>query len=231
MGQITLAEFRDEIAGSVQKNESDIGSTLLDRWIHRAMYEFGYKFPFRELEGLTTFDTVQAQSEYTIASGSDINISDFRAIRDEGIYKTTTERTGKLIPETRDRWLKNTDLISVEAQGNIRYYHKYGGSIFVRPVPDATIVSSIFHYYIRIATLADGEVSVFGDEWDEAILLGGQYRALRHAGDLDRYKLIRNDYLAAVRSRSIEQDLEEFPEGGIDPAHTEEDLVSEEGSG
>ena len=41
MGQMTLAEIRAEVAGSVQKAESAIGEGQLNTWIHRAMYEFG----------------------------------------------------------------------------------------------------------------------------------------------------------------------------------------------
>jgi hypothetical protein len=51
------------------------------------------------------------------------------------------------------------------------------------------------------------------------------YRAYRDYGEFDRYKNVRNDFIGLIRSRVAEEDLEEFPEGGISIEQSPYDVV------
>jgi len=231
MGLLTLTDFRSEVAQGLQRGSvSTIGEAKLDRWINDAIREFAYAFNFRELEAKVDFVTVNGQYEYTV--GTDILATGFRAIHDLGLRKRLpADRLGRVLPEARSTWLKKVgDVTDTTTHGDPKYYHKYGGVVTLRPVPDSTLVTIIFHYWKRITKLtAVGDVSQFDEDWDEVIKVGAQYRALRDYGEHDRYVNLRNDFLGMVRSRVLELDLEEFPEGSIHPVgpnDSEDDLVS-----
>lgn len=232
MGVLTLQEYRDELggaggeAGALQR--SGISNTLLDRWINRAMREVGYAFKFHESEATKQWVTVAGQTSYTIGNGLNINVADFWYVM-ELRKSLPVDRIGRVLPETRSRYLKNVgDVTDSETWGDPNRYHKYGNRIFLRPVPDTTLVTVDMDYAKNLVPLAvAGDVTPFQEDWDEIVSVGALYRGFRHFGEYDRYINVRNDFLGLVRSRKTEIELEEFPEGGISPlgpTDTEDDL-------
>ncbi len=214
MGALALTDFRDEIKNGLQR--TNIGDTQLDRWINMSAKEIFYSFKFREAEANTTFVTIQADYDYTIGSGLNINVTDFRIIHEEGLWVELpdTERRELLI-EVRERWLEKVTL-EAASEAPPTHYHKYGNQIYLRPVPDTTILTIRFHYWKKMTELAlDADVTPLDEDWDEAVLLGTLYRGYRYFGEEQRMVNRRNEQLGIIRSRSLEIDLEPFPEGGI----------------
>lgn len=226
MGLLTLAEFRSEVEGGLQRN--NIPSTRTNRWINQALREFGYAFKFHELETSTAFVTVSAQSIYGI--GSDIAITNFRAV-DELRRTAPEDRLGRIVPETRSQYnLKIGDINNVDSYNNPTHYHRWANNIYFRPIPDATAVTIIMDYFKSITSLTlDAHLSPFHEDWDEAIITGALYRGFRYFGEYDRYQNVRNDFLGIVRSRSSEMELEEFPEGSINPSAGSDESAMETG--
>lgn len=228
MGLITLLDLRAEVANDLQRSGLENSNpTRIDRWINNALREVAYAFKFREFEAVVSFNTVDGKSAYII--GTDIVAAPFRALHELGLFKKSpTERVGKLIPEDRNTWLKKVNLLDSTARGDPRYYHKYGNIVYVRPVADSTVVAIDFHFWKSVAALsAPTSTSPLHEDWDEVLQLGALYRGHRALGEHDRYVNVRNDFLGMVRSRVMEQGLEEFPEGGISLAQSEDDLVRE----
>lgn len=226
MGLLTLQELRGEV--NLQRS---VGNTLKDRWINQALKEFGYAFKFHELEASAQFQTVDAQFEYEIGSGLDVDISDFRYVEElRRVDSVSGDRsTGRILPETRSKFILHIGDTSITtSHGNPKYYHRWRNALVLRPVPDSDLVTLEMDYYKTITALgADGDKSPFHEDWDEAIITGALYRGFRHFGEFDRYQNVRNDFLGLVRSRQLEYDLEEFPEGSIDPnPESEEELSS-----
>lgn len=224
MGVMTLLELKNEILSSMQLGAGDLDDARLGRWLHQSMYEFGYAFKFRELEGLNTLITVDGTNAYTMTN---FGITEFRAMHELGIRKTDPDaRIGKLIPESRNLYLLKVDLLNSGSRGDPRYYHKYADTIYLRPVPDDTLVTIQLHYWKLITTLTDNQKPIFTHDWDDIIMTGGLYRAYRGTGDFERYQNVRSDFLGMVRSRSLEEDLEEFPEGGLSATVSEDESVT-----
>lgn len=210
MGQKTLANFRDEIVAAAQRGTAaQVGVTLVNDWIHRAMYEFGYVFKFHELEGYA--------EQVLLANTRDVVFpTDYRVMNENGIEVLGVEKfEGALIKETRAQFIRKNRITGASViTGRPKYYHIYGTQFIVRPKPDVDYTLGV-HYWKKLTTLADGDVSIFDDDWDDIIMLGGLYRCFRHFNEFDRYQNVRNDFLGMIRSRKLDEDLEEFPEGGV----------------
>src|SRR2546428_2326249 len=127
MGVLTLQNYLDDLDSALQR--SGISSTLKTRWVNQALKEFGNAFRFHELEGTKTFVTVDGQNSYTIGSGLNINVTDFRFV--EELRRTAPNtRLGRILPETRSQYLKKIgDTTSTTAKGNPEHYHKFGNKL------------------------------------------------------------------------------------------------------
>lgn len=212
MGISTLENFRDDVASAMQRSVQQCTSQRIDGWVNRALQEFGYALKFRELEGIQALPTVVGTASYAPAA-------DWRMWHELGIqmFNAAGDNLGKILPETREIYLQHIDTLDVSQRTQPGWYHQYGALLFLRPIPDA-IYSLQAHYWKKLTPLAaKGDVSPFRDEWDEAVMLGALYRGFRHFGEFEKWQITRNEYLAYVRSRASEEDIEEFPVGSIDP--------------
>ena len=230
MGTMTLADLQIEIAGPLGKTallNAGADSSLSRRWCNFAMQEFGYALKFRELIG--TDNTL-----VSVAGTETIDLpTDFRYIHDDGILVTSPEsRIGKLIPETRNNFLLHRGYIQASARGQPSHYHVYptaskpSGALFLRPVPDSTVITLLVHYWKKITAFStSGTTSPFPDDWDDVILAGAIYRGFRYYGEFDRYQNVRNDYLALLKSRVNDSQMEEFPIGGLSYTQDESENV------
>jgi hypothetical protein len=218
MGIMTLADFRQEVAeGLGRKTPEKVGIPKLDRWINAAMFEFGYALKFREL--------LNYNEEILVAGTNDVEQPEnFRMVSEEGLVVLGVQGyEGKLLRETRSQYIKQHRTADFTAlTGRPQRYHIFGPIFKVRPVADVDYTIGI-HYFRRIGQLVDEEsVSVFPDDWDDIIYTGALYRGFRYYLETERYVNTRNDFLGLIRSRKMEEDLEEFPEGGISGVHWRE---------
>lgn len=220
MGTRTLQEYRDNV--SAQLTRGTIGNALLDKWVNDSQKEVGYAFKFPELETSTAFNTVVGQYSYPLL----VIASDYRFMHAEGLWiQSPSNKIGKLKRENHSKWLRNVgNLTDTTSYATPNYYHRYGKSVLFRPVPD-DVVSIMLHYWRRLLKLtAPTAVTELDDEWDEIIELGALYRGYRHYREFDRYMNTRNDFLALIRSRAMEEDLEEIDQGGLNIVSSEDDL-------
>lgn len=227
MGTVTLAEMRTNVGVLVQR--TGIAPAILNRHINAALLEVVSLARFREYETSASFSTVAADYDYLIGSGASpgLDVSDFRALHEYGVWITTDDYERKLIPETRERFLRNLDDDS-GSEGTPTHYHKFGTQLYLRPVPDK-VYTILVHYWMTVTLLSgDGDVTALPAEFDEVIELGAAYRAHRDFREAVESIDKRNDFKELLRTRILESDLEEFPEGGISPvgpADTEEVLA------
>lgn len=218
MGQMTLDDFRTELRDA--SGRPSVSNARLDRWIMQAMYEFGYAFKFHCLEGTGTQETVVGVDTYDLPN-------DLRVINENGVeIIAPSDCLGRLLSETRVQWRLHRDTSSDTTNYcTPTHYHNYNGKLIIRPKPDDTYTLD-FDYWKRITQLAEPDaVSPFEDDWDDVIFTGALYRVYRAFGEFERYKNVRNDFLALVRSRVLEEDLEEFPVGGLGPQRSKYDDV------
>lgn len=213
MGFMTLEDFRQDVASAMQRTVKQLDTKRIDRWVNLTMIEFGYAFKFRELEGLNTIATVIGTASYS-------PFNDWRMWHELGIRlsdNSTGENLGRMIPETREVYLQHINTVDSESFGQPSKYHQYNANLYIRPVPDDIYVLNC-HYWKKITPLAaPTDLSPFKDDWDEIILTGAIAKACRAVGELDRMTAFKNEFLGLVRSRVVEEDIEQFPEGGIDP--------------
>jgi len=232
VGFLTLQNYRDDLGGSGSQvgalQRSNIPTALLDRWVNQAMKEVGYAFKFHESEGIKQWSTVDGQASYSIGPAGNIILTDFWYVI-ELRKSAPADRIGIILPETRSNYRRKIGNTADSTQrSNPLKYHKYGTSIYLRPIPDSTVVTVDMDYAKNLVPLTGtSDVTPFQEDWDEIVFVGALYRGFRHFGEYDRYINVRNDFLGLVRSRKTEIELEEFPEGGISavgPTDTEESI-------
>ena len=226
MGDRLLSEYRSDLLGATARPNTAVA--LVDRWVNDAVKEVGYAFKFPELEAKKTFLTVAGTYEYPLAPIA----ADYRMLHEDGVWiQAPYDRIGKLKKENHSRWLRNAgDLTDTTVYNRPAYYHRYGKSLLFRPIPDATVCTILVHYWKKISLMVNpGDTTFLDADWDEIIYLGALYRAMRHAREFDRYLNIRNDFLGLVRSRAMEEDVEEIAQGGLNIVTTEDGLVAPDG--
>lgn len=207
-----------------------ISTDLLDKWVYDAYKEVSYAFNFPELEASIAFSTVQGTYRYSLATIA----TDYRFLHEDGLWMNApTANIGKLKRENHSRWLRSIgDINDTTQQATPTYYHRYGKEIWLRPIPDTVVYTILLHYWKKVAKITNpDDVTILGEDWDEIIEMGALYRGYRHYREFDKYMNTRNDFLALVRSRAMEQDLEEIVQGGLNIATDENALSSDAETG
>ena len=226
MGTRTLLEFQTNVQDALSRGTID--PAKLTRWVNDALKEVSYAFKFPDLEKTGSFNTAAGQYIYPISTFA----TDYRMLHEEGLWITSpSDRIGKLKKENHTRWQRNIgDTTDTTVRNKPDYYHRFGRSIYVRPVPDGTVCAVSVHYWKKLVALsAPTDITELQEEWDEIIELGALYRGYRHFREFDRYIDIRNDFLGLVRSRAMEEDVEEIQQGGLNIADSEDDLKDADG--
>lgn len=225
MGIVTLAGYRSDLDGALQRTVSD---ALKDKWVNQAIREFAYAFKFHELEAE---DTIQLG-----LGGNTTNLpTDFRALADSGHQTQVDARPSEISPlkvETHTRYRRLIgDITDSTTWGKPLWLHRFGNEILFRPASDlANGYNLTFGYWKKITPLAAaGDVSQFDEDWDDIILLGALYRGHRYFGEYDRFQNIKADFVGSIRSRITEMELEDFPEGGVSPVGPEDTAESIQG--
>lgn len=207
-GTRTLSIYTDDLRTALGRPTENV--LRVARWVNDALREIAYAFKFHAMEGAGTFNTVNGTVAYNRAA-------DFRVMNGELRISAPQERFGGIIlPETRTNYLRSTRYATSTNYGKPEFYHLYASQIWLRRTPDATVMTIDYDYWKKITPLAgDDDVSPLDEDWDEAIFRGAMYRGYLAHGEHDRAINMFQFYLGLVRSRVSEEDLEEFPEGGI----------------
>ena len=95
------------------------------------------------------------------------------------------------------RYSSYPDRALTAARGVPREWVHIGNYIYVYPTPDAAYTYQIW-YRMNPPSLATGQSTLIGSEWDQPILLLAAYRAASWMGDYDKAKAAKAEYLESV---------------------------------
>lgn len=207
-GEMTLTNFQDDLKEALGRPSENV--TRMTRWVNAAIREVGYAIKFHCFEAVGQVSTVSGTAAYDLPA-------DFRVMNGEPRISTPQDRfSGILVPETRTNYLRSVRYPQTSANGRPDTYHLYGEQIWLRRTPDSTVMTVDFDYWKKLTPLSGAnDKSPLSDDWDDIIFRGALYRGHISHGEHDRAINIFNFFIGAVRSRISEEDLEEFPEGGI----------------
>jgi hypothetical protein len=207
-GSMTTLVYLDDIRTALGRPNED--ANRVKRWINGALREIAYSFKFHAMEAVGSINTVNAQASYDLPA-------DYRIMNGEPrIVTPQTRFSGIMSAETRVNYLRSARYPATSAYGRPDAYHLYASKIWVRPTPDATVMAVEFDYWKKVTPLnGDNDVSPLDEAWDDAIFRGAMYRGYLGHGEQDRAINMFNFFVGLVRTQVAEEDLEEFPEGGI----------------
>jgi len=89
---------------------------------------------------------------------------------------------------------------------------RFGAYFQLFPVPNATNTMHLRYCKSLTAMSASGDTPTLPSPWHECILLGAEWRGWRALGEYKRAALAKNEYLAMVRSRNAEWEVEDSDE-------------------
>lgn len=195
---LTLAEMRNEVKLLLgNRSTSEIPNSRYDLWINLAEIEIVSAFQFFQTEKSYSFNLVTGVREYPLPS-------DCLAVYD--LRDNTLKRK---IYRSHYRRFDRTD---VEASGDPTHYIRFGNSIFFNFKPSSTNEIELRYCRIIDKMVNDTDVPTIPAPWHECLILGAEFRGWRALGEYDRMVVVKNEYLALVRSRQAEYEIEDSDE-------------------
>lgn len=168
-------------------NRSDL-ATIAKTWVNRSYMRVQDLIEFPEAHVATTFSTVVGTLSYSTPANF-FSIIDLR--------NNTTERRLSQISIPRYDRLKTTQTGSATT-----YALRARTTILIWPKPIAIEQLSINYRRTLAALVADGDLHVLPDAWEEAIIFGAVAYGFAYLNELERARQARSDFRAIVSQLS-----------------------------
>jgi hypothetical protein len=165
-------------------------------WLTNSQNELAYGLRLPEVEKKVTAIMVVGTAVYGLPS-------DLVAI-----YNL---RDNTLKRRIRKSGFRKFDNIWSETSGDPTHYIRFGSNIQLTPVPSNANTLQIRYAKVISSINAILEPAI-GVMWNEAILLGAEYRGWKSLGEYQRMSIVKNEYISIVRSRRAEVEQEDEDE-------------------
>jgi hypothetical protein len=180
MGVLTLADFRDELIVAL-KNEDDITTARLNRWINNAYTHLCTPEVRRHQE-------LQSSFQISLVAGQNVYPIDRTTIGFHTLGITeVTYYAGNSTSNTLNRWdVRPRDLSwfnthkTPSAAGGPRHYLWRGTNLTFSPIPTSSengFIVNVDVWREAAPLVNDGDTTVLTNYWDEALILGAQWIA------------------------------------------------------
>lgn len=160
---------------------TQLGIDEIDLYLNRAFWEIQNKFPFREKEVVSTFETTAGARNYDVGFPTE-------AVKHIAIKENENSDVGRhtpLVQITRDMYEQKYE--STEDQWGIPdSYVREGCIVRLFPTPDEAYTITIERLVALVDLSNNKTVSGLPQVWDEIIVFGGLWRACVDLGDLGR---------------------------------------------
>jgi len=199
---MNLGDMRGELI-LLLGNRSDLLNARYNLWINNCQIELASALQFFQSEKKVTTTMVVGQSEYTLPSEC------------IAIYDLTDTTAMSKIKRTHYRKTDNTNLTQT---GTATHYIRFGNYIQIFPIPDAANTMQLRYCVSMTAMSGDADIPTLPQPWHEVIMLGAEWRGWRALGEYQRAALAKNEYIAMVRSKQSEYEIEDSDEEfGVEP--------------
>ncbi len=169
MGVYTFQNFKDYLFTRLGSNTDFQSPTdYYARWVNSAYRRLTSMPRFWGLKRNYNFPELETSSAKTTADGvAYVSMpTDCLAIRE--IYDATNKVRLNWMPWSE--YVNKTDRADTTAEADPKYWHRYGGNIYLYPTPDDSTTSLTVYYKKRITELTGSGVTDIGAEWDDIIL-------------------------------------------------------------
>ncbi len=201
---LTLQNMRDNVRTTLGVDDTDWLDPVVDSWINKSYWELDSKFPFREKEANSCFNTVIGTYVYTIGA------SNFESLQNLSVFDPSTEQQRSIDRTTID-WM-NQQYSIVDSMRGIptSYVRREQKDLIFWPTPDA--IYNISYEYLKILPdLVTGSSNpAFPRQWHEIVELGAEWRGFKAIGDTKRMIDSRNAQVTMIGSSVPVEAKEEF---------------------
>lgn len=194
---INITDMRLGVAKPLGINAGGTQMTTpqIDLYLNRAFWEIQNKFPFREKEVVSTFNTTEGARNY------DVNFPT-EAVKHISISEITSGlgRHTPLEQITRDQYESEYET-SEDQWGMPIAYVREGCIIRLFPTPDDIYTITIKRLVALVDLSNTNSSSGIPQVWDEVIVLGALWRACIDLGDLNRsnwFKSMQADMINTI---------------------------------
>ena len=198
---MNFLQLYTELKSNLGNRSTTTGVCTLDRlklWLNNAEIEIASAFAFFQTEIVATASMVVGQVSYSVPDDC------------IAIYDLRDNTVKRRIMRSHYRKFDNVDL---SISGDPTHYIRYGNCIYLGPqVPQATNQMQMRYCGKLTAMANDSDDPTLAQPWHECILLGAEYRGWRALGEVKKYIAVKNEFIALVRSRNAEWEIEDGDE-------------------
>lgn len=189
MGDMTLAEMRNELRYNIDNRESvDIANTTLDRWINWAYRHVSSPKVYRHPALQSTQNITLAANDRDYALNSDV----------EAIHSVYNQNEGYSLRREDIRWINERP---VNYGGRPGVYARWNNTLFFHNGPSTSdagkiIVVRYWAFPARLTT--DNAITVLYPIWDEIIVMRAVWSAWRSLNRPDHAEIAKQDFSQMV---------------------------------
>jgi hypothetical protein len=195
---MNLGDIRGEVKSNLGNRSSvAIPDTRYNLWINNSQIEIASAFQFFDTEKWSSRNTVIGSIAYALPTDC------------LAIYSLRDNTNARKIIRTGYRKLDNIDFATT---GTPTRYIRYKNNIMFNYTPNAIIQLYLRYCVVLTAMVDDIDVPTIQQPWHECIQLGAEYRGWKSVGEVKKSIAAKNEYIAMVRSRNSEWEIEDSDE-------------------
>jgi len=198
----TLSTLRTELREHLGIDSTDLSDDDANLLINRSWWEIIDKFPFREKEQSTTFNTVDGTRSYALATI--VSPLVYEALRSISVEDPDTKKHTKLEPISEFDY-ESLYIDSTDEEGKPERYLRENANLILYPTPDQ--VYEVTVRYNNILSDLSNTIAI-PQSWHEIILFGAIWRGHARFRDYNASELVKRTQTSLI-STSVPTEAKE----------------------
>ena len=205
-GNWTFANFKSYV--TLALGNRDGLTTNLPIWINSAYLQLcsiNKVVSYRRLKNLN-FPELETEADATTIDGQTYISRPSNTLHIYTIWDMTNDQ--KLTYRSPSWYFDQTGRIDSNSEGKPKYWIPYGAKTYLHPTPDDAYTLKTFFRKKPSSLVNDGDTTVIGEEWDEAIFQLAVHKGYLHLRDFTTSEIWKKEFLETLERQVGMQDKE-----------------------